>query len=135
MTLVIGLTHADELPVAAPSNNQFVPATPVDQMPPLEQSAPVAPAPAPVLTPTTTITTPVLSPIEPVAPGAKPTKGAKVIYKEKSYYDFEDVLINGNLRKPDGSFIFRKSATNFSSALNLKRSFIPELKDSSTNAR
>lgn len=59
----------------------------------------------------------------------------KVVYKEKSYYDFEDVLINGNLRKPDGSFIFRKNTTPFSSALNLRRSFIPELKESSTNTR
>ena len=72
----------------------------------------------------------------PATPSA--TKGnakKKVVYKEKSYYDFEDVLINGNLRKPDGSFIFRKNQTNFSSALNLKRSFIPELKESATNAR
>lgn len=69
-------------------------------------------------------------------PGAAQGKtNKKVVYKEKSYYDFEDVLINGNLRAPDGSFIFRKSQSNFSSALNLKRSFIPELKESSSNAR
>lgn len=60
---------------------------------------------------------------------------AKVVYKEKSYYDFEDVLINGNLRKPDGSFIYRKPQTDFTSALNLRRSFIPELKESATDAR
>ncbi len=59
----------------------------------------------------------------------------KVVYREKSYYDFEDSLINGNLRKPDGSFIFRKNQSTFSSALNLKRSFIPELRESSKSAR
>jgi CRISPR/Cas system-associated protein Cas5 (RAMP superfamily) len=73
-----------------------------------------------------------------VPPSANPAPAqtkTKVVYKEKSYYDFEDVLINGNVRAPDGSFIFRKSDSNFSSALKLKRSFIPELKESSTSAR
>ena len=65
----------------------------------------------------------------------KVEKKTKIVYREKSYYDFEDVLINGNLRKPDGSFIFRKNASSFSSALNLKRSFIPELKESSQSVR
>ena len=64
---------------------------------------------------------------------AEPKK--KIVYREKSYYDFEDTLINGNLRKPDGSFIFRKSQSSFSSALNLRRSFIPELKESAHDAR
>ena len=59
----------------------------------------------------------------------------KIIYKEKSYYDFQDTLIRGNLRKPDGSFIFRKNQTEFQSSLNLKRSFIPELKATAKDAR
>ena len=59
----------------------------------------------------------------------------RIKYREKSYYDFEDVLIRGNLRKPDGSFIFRKDQTSFKSALNLRRSFIPELKESSNELR
>ncbi|MDB5038921.1 MAG: hypothetical protein JWQ35_2449 [Bacteriovoracaceae bacterium] len=80
----------------------------------------------------------------PPAPDAAPSAASapaqiksksKVVYKEKSYYDFEDVLINGNLRAPDGSFIFRKNQSSFSSALNLHRSFIPELKESSSSAR
>ena len=70
-----------------------------------------------------------------IAYGQEKEVRKKVVYKEKSYYDFEDVLINGNLRKPDGTFIFRKNQTTFSSGLNLKRSFIPELKDSSRSAR
>lgn len=67
------------------------------------------------------------------APSA-PNK-TKIVYKEKSYYDFEDSLVNGNIRKPDGSFIFRKSQSTFSSALDLKRSFIPELRESAKSAR
>jgi hypothetical protein len=67
---------------------------------------------------------------------AQPTEvRRKVIYKEKSYYDFEDTMINGNLRKPDGSFIFRKKQSSFQSVLNLRRSFIPELKESSPAAQ
>jgi hypothetical protein len=74
------------------------------------------------------------------APSASPTTDApqsrkKIVYREKSYFEFEDTLINGNLRAPDGSFIFRKNQSSFSSALNLRRSFIPELKASSNDAR
>jgi len=74
---------------------------------------------------------PLVNPSEPAKPQAK----KKIIYREKSYFEFEDTLINGNLRAPDGSFIFRKSQSTFSSALNLRRSFIPELKASSNDAR
>lgn len=75
-----------------------------------------------------------------VPPVAEPSPAApapkkKIVYREKSYFEFEDTLINGNLRAPDGSFIFRKSQSSFSSALNLRRSFIPELKASSNDAR
>lgn len=76
-----------------------------------------------------------------VAPSLDPTPAApagpkkKIVYREKSYFEFEDTLINGNLRAPDGSFIFRKNQSTFSSALNLKRSFIPEMKASSQDAR
>ncbi len=73
------------------------------------------------------------STISPTPAPAEPRK--KIVYREKSYYDFEDTLINGNVRKPDGSFIYRKSQNTFSSALNLRRSFIPELKESSHDAR
>jgi len=73
---------------------------------------------------------------EPAAPTAEPSKPkTKVVYKEKSYYDYEDSLVNGNIRKPDGSFIFRKSQSAFSSALSLNRSFMPELRESAKSAR
>lgn len=78
---------------------------------------------------------PLVPPSSATSIGSKASTKTKIVYKEKSYYDFEDVLINGNVRAPDGSFIFRKNDSNFSSALNLKRSFIPELKESSASAR
>jgi len=74
------------------------------------------------------------APLDPSAP-SQPAPKKKIVYREKSYFEFEDTLINGNLRAPDGSFIFRKNQSNFSSALNLKRSFIPEMKASSQDAR
>ena len=73
------------------------------------------------------------SPLETAKP--QPQSKKKIVYREKSYFEFEDTLVNGNLRAPDGSFIFRKSQSTFSSALNLRRSFIPELKASSNDAR
>jgi len=89
------------------------------EVPAIEMPAMDAPAP--------------LSPSEILQSSPGPKK--KIIYREKSYFEFEDTLINGNLRAPDGSFIFRKSQSTFSSALNLRRSFIPELKASSNDAR
>jgi hypothetical protein len=72
---------------------------------------------------------------ETTAPAAPAQPRKKIVYREKSYFEFEDTLINGNLRSPDGSFIFRKSPTSFSSALNLRRSFMPELRQSSDDGR
>lgn len=57
----------------------------------------------------------------------------KIVYREKSYYDFEDTLIRGDRPLPDGSSVFRKDKVKFKSRLNLKRSFMPELKSSSQN--
>jgi len=77
------------------------------------------------------------APTESVAPATpvEPAKRKRIVYKEKTYLDFEDTIVNGNLRSPDGSFEFRKNQSSFSSALNLKRSFIPELKTSAQDAK
>lgn len=65
----------------------------------------------------------------------KPEVRKKIIYKEKSYYDFEDTLIRGDKAGPAGSSVFRKDRVEFKSSLNLKRSFMPELKSSASEAR
>jgi len=66
----------------------------------------------------------------------KATKVRKrIIYREKSYYDFEDTLIRGDKVGPEGSSVFRKNPVKFKSSLNLKRSFMPELKASAPEAR
>lgn len=64
------------------------------------------------------------------APSSTPDVRKKIIYREKSYYDFEDTLIHGDKIGPEGTSVFRKDRVQFKSSLNLKRSFIPELKES-----
>jgi len=59
----------------------------------------------------------------------------RVIYREKSYFDFEDTLIRGDRIGPEGSSVFRKDRVEFRSSLDLKRSFIPELRSSSQDVR
>lgn len=65
----------------------------------------------------------------------KPEVRTKVIYKEKSYYDFEDTLIRGDREGPGGLNVFRKDRVKFKSQLNLSRSFMPELKASASEAQ
>jgi len=86
---------------------------------PSEPSAPSTPAPS---TPATATT-----------PGRKEVR-TKVIYKEKSYYEFEDTLIRGDREGPGGLNVFRKDRVKFKSQLNLGRSFVPELKASASQA-
>ncbi|PIR21963.1 MAG: hypothetical protein COV44_10245 [Deltaproteobacteria bacterium CG11_big_fil_rev_8_21_14_0_20_45_16] len=68
-------------------------------------------------------------------PALSPELRKRIIYKEKSYYDFEDTLIRGDKVGPEGSSVFRKDRVPFKSSLNLRRSFIPELKTSAQEAR
>ncbi|TVQ78638.1 MAG: hypothetical protein EA369_06450 [Bradymonadales bacterium] len=59
----------------------------------------------------------------------------RVVYRERSYFEFEDSLIRGDQPSPDGSSLFRKERVPFRSALNLKRSFMPELRESAKDTR
>jgi len=59
----------------------------------------------------------------------------RVVYRERSYFEFEDSLIRGDQPSPDGSSLFRKDRVPFRSSLNLHRSFMPELRESAKDAR
>lgn len=59
----------------------------------------------------------------------------RVVYRERSYFEFEDSLIRGDQPSPDGSSLFRKDRTPFKSSLDLTRSFMPELRESAKDAR
>lgn len=65
----------------------------------------------------------------------QPRVEQRIVYREKSYFDFEDTLIRGDRPLPDGSSVFRKDRVKFRSQLNLERSFMPELKSSAQDAR
>ncbi|NOZ85745.1 MAG: hypothetical protein GXP49_05705 [Deltaproteobacteria bacterium] len=50
-----------------------------------------------------------------------------VIYKKKTIIDFEDVLLQGELRKPQGAFLQDRRRTKFDSLITLRDSFEREM--------
>lgn len=57
----------------------------------------------------------------------------KTVYKEKTVIDFSDVTIQGELTKPEGSYLLNRKKTNFSSLLKARGDFMPELTQSIDN--
>lgn len=45
------------------------------------------------------------------------------------FYDFSDMLIDGELLKPDGVFMNERGRARFESLLSLERSFLPNIED------
>jgi len=99
--------------------------TPITPIP----AEPSAPTPAPAAAEPTNTSTPAAA-----TPTGQKEVRTRVIYKEKSYYEFEDTLIRGDREGPGGLNVFRKDRVKFKSQLNLSRSFIPELKASASQA-
>lgn len=48
-------------------------------------------------------------------------------YKEKTVYDFEDDLIEGELMRPDGEYINVRPNFEYSSLIKIRKDFIDEL--------
>jgi hypothetical protein len=57
----------------------------------------------------------------------------KTVYKKKTIIDFSDVTIQGELTKPEGSYVLNRKKTNFRSLLKLRQDFLPELFNSTDN--
>ena len=57
----------------------------------------------------------------------------KVEYKKKTIIDFSDVTIQGELTKPEGSYLLNRKKTKFQSLLKLRGNFLPELFNSIDN--
>lgn len=76
----------------------------------LLMSAPPAPAPVP-------------------APSAKPAADAKerVVFKKKTIIDFTGALIEGDLIKPEGSYVVSRKVSRFSTLIRVRENFLPEL--------
>jgi len=54
-------------------------------------------------------------------------QGNLIKYREKTVIDFEDVMLEGQIKKPSGSFLMINSKKNFDSLINLKKEFNREL--------
>ncbi|MHB8418526.1 MAG: hypothetical protein ACYDCL_10650 [Myxococcales bacterium] len=57
----------------------------------------------------------------------------KTVYKKKTVIDFNDVTLEGDLTKPEGSYILNRRATKFGSLIKLRDNFNPELQKSVDN--
>ncbi len=62
------------------------------------------------------------------APG-KPAADAKerVVFKKKTIIDFTGALIEGDLIKPEGSYVVSRKASRFSTLIRVRENFLPEL--------
>lgn len=59
--------------------------------------------------------------------GEVDSSGRKIVYRQKTVIDFEDVMLEGQIKKPSGSFLMDRTKTKFNSLINLKKDFNKEL--------
>ncbi|WP_373048448.1 hypothetical protein [Vulgatibacter sp.] len=57
----------------------------------------------------------------------------KVVYKKKTVVDFNDVTLEGELTKPEGTYGMARKRTSFSSLIQMRENFLPELQKSVDN--
>lgn len=57
----------------------------------------------------------------------------KTVYKKKTVIDFNDVTLEGELTKPEGSYLLNRRKTTFQSLIKLRDNFVPELQKSVDN--
>lgn len=57
----------------------------------------------------------------------------KVVYKKKTVIDFSDVTIEGELVKPEGSYVVNRKKTRFRNLISVRSDFRPELGRSADN--
>lgn len=51
----------------------------------------------------------------------------KIIYQKKTVVDFEDVMLEGQIKKPTGSFLVDRTKARFNSLIKMKENFNKEL--------
>lgn len=61
---------------------------------------------------------------------ADDTEEPTVRYKKKTEIDFDDVSIDGALKRPHGSYLLEKRQSNFNPLIRLKENFNKEIHDS-----
>ena len=61
------------------------------------------------------------------APEQKADPKDRVIYKKRTIIDFTGALIEGDLIKPEGSYVVSRKASRFSTLIRLRENYLPEL--------
>jgi hypothetical protein len=54
----------------------------------------------------------------------------KTIGRKKTTVDFTDVAVEGELTKPEGSYVLDRNKTRFQSLVKIRDNFVPELQKS-----
>jgi len=54
----------------------------------------------------------------------------KIVYKKETLLDFEDVMLEGQIKKPTGSFLMDRTKARFNSLIKMKENFNKELEKS-----
>ncbi len=57
----------------------------------------------------------------------------RVIVKKKTTIDFTDMAVEGELTKPEGSYVLNRKKTDFQSLIRVRDNFNPELQKSVDN--
>ena len=57
----------------------------------------------------------------------------KVVYKKRTVIDLSGAVIEGELTRPEGSYIVNRKVSKFAQLIQDRRDFIPELKFSSND--
>lgn len=57
----------------------------------------------------------------------------RVVYKQTTVVDFNEVTLEGELTRPEGSYMMNRRRSNFSSLIKLRDNFLPELQKSVDN--
>ncbi len=57
----------------------------------------------------------------------------KVVVRKRTVIDFNDVTVEGELTKPEGSYLLNRNKTKFQSLIRLRDNFNPELQKSADN--
>ncbi len=60
-------------------------------------------------------------------------EGDRTIVRKRTSVDFTDVAVEGELSKPDGSYVLDRNRTRFQSLIRVRDNFDPELQKSVDN--
>ena len=75
-----------------------------------------------------------LSPFAEEKQGVKVIREAdKIVVRKRTVIDFNDVTVEGELTKPEGSYVLNRNRTRFRSLVRLRENFNPELQKSADN--